>query len=486
MSIKKDKKPNILFLMTDQQQAQTVFSSACKTPNLKKFSEQGITFTRAYTPNAICSPTRASILTGVLPHTHGMYDCTHTVDKHRAEYDDSLPTWPQRLCETGYQTAYFGKWHVERSGELHRFGFQWYDKEDEINTLEKSYRDYRTEIGLSLNCRIIHGKTLGGNGYKNQLLYGITDEPADTSRPYFIYSKAIEFIEEKIDFSKPWCIFISTPEPHDPYIAYQEFYEKYNLQEISQPGNFSDDLSGKPNVLKRMQKVWQDLQWRDFAEAITCYYASCSLIDAQIGRILDLLKKKGELENTIIIYTSDHGDMMGGHRLFTKGITPYEEVYKVPLIIRTPNLPKLGNSCNHIVNIGGIGATILELTGCSPLPDRHFPSFAPLLDDVTYKDWQDITFAEFHGQRYFFTQRILWEGQYKFIFNGFDFDELYDLERDPGEMHNLSEDPDYRNIKERMLRRMWELIWKTGDKTLINAHYWTLRFLDLGPDCNKL
>lgn len=480
----KIKRPNILFLITDQQQAQTVTSSLCQTPNLEWLMKEGVTFTRAYVPNAICSPTRASILSSMYPHTHGMYDCTHTVDKHRAEYDDSLPTWIQRLVEYGYKTAYFGKWHIERSGELHRFGFNYYDEKDEINTLEKSYRKYREEFGFPPNCRIIYGKTLGGKGYRNSLLYGVTDEPIEISRPYFIYSKAIEFIERNLDDNNPWCIFVSTPEPHDPYIAHQEFYEKYNPKEIPRPINFEDELIGKPNVLKRMQKVWKDLIWEDFAEAISCYYATCSLIDAQVGRILEVLKKRGDLEKTIIIYTSDHGDMMGAHRLFTKGVTPYEEVYKVPLIIRIPNSMQAGRTCNHIVNIGGIGPTLLELIGCNVGFETHFPSFAKLLENVNYEIWDDTTFAEFHGQRYFFTQRIVWEDRYKFIFNGFDFDELYDLENDPGELHNLAEDPRYFGLKERLLRRMWNFIWKTNDKTLIGAHYWTLRFLDLGPDCN--
>jgi len=479
----KGDRPNVLIIITDQQQSKTVLpNSICRMPAVNNLSKQSITFTRAYTPNAICSPTRASILTGLFPHSHGMYDCTHTVDKHRAEYDASLPTWIQILREAGYQTAYLGKWHVERSGKLELFGFDHYEEPEEIDTLRKSYQNYRQELGLPSSYNIIYGKKLGKNGYRNQWLYGVTDEPVYASRPYFIFSKAIEYIEKKLVPNKPWCMLVSTPEPHDPYIAHQEFYESYDFKDITPPINFEDKLLDKPNVLKRMQKVWTDLEWKDFAEITRCYYAVCSLIDSQVARLIEILKSKGYFDNTIIVYTSDHGDMMGGHRLLTKGVTPYEEVYKVPLIIRVPNLSLDGNICDHIVNIGSLGPTILELTGCRPLPKTHFHSFKPLLKNPKLSDWEDRTFAEFHGQRYFFTQRILWDGYFKFIFNGFDYDELYNLEEDPGELYNLSNIAQYSGIKKDMIKKMWQIIRDTDDKTLIGAHYWTLRFLDFGPD----
>jgi len=481
-----DNRPNILMIITDQQQAKTVSPEAvCKMPTINQLSKGGINFIRAYTPNAICSPTRASILTGLLPHSHGMYDCTHTVDKHRAEYDTSLPTWIQILRDSGYQTAYLGKWHVERSGRLEMFGFDYYEEPEEIDTVKKGYQNYRQSLGFPPFYNIIYGKKLGGNGYREQLLYGVTDEPVEASRPYFIFSKAIEYLEKKLSPNRPWCLFVSTPEPHDPYIAHQEFYELYNLDDIIPPINFEDSLVNKPNILKRMQKVWKDLEWKDFAEATRCYYASCSLIDSQIGRLLEVLKKKGYFDNTIIVFLSDHGDMMGGHRLLTKGVTPYEEVYRVPFVVRIPNLSLEKNICSHIVNIGSIGPTILELVGCRSLPKTHFPSLLPLIRDLDSCHWENFTFAEFHGQRYFFTQRIVWNGPFKFIFNGFDYDELYNLEEDPGEMYNLFDEAKYYDIRKSMIKKMWKIIRETDDKTLVGAHYWTLRFLDFGPDITE-
>lgn len=143
------------------------------------------------------------------------------------------------------------------------------------------------------------------------------------------------------------------------------------------------------------------------------------------------------------------------------------------------------NICSHIVNIGSIGPTILELVGCRSLPKTHFPSLLPLIRDLDSCHWEDFTFAEFHGQRYFFTQRIVWNGPFKFIFNGFDYDELYNLEEDPGEMYNLFDEAKYYDIRKSMIKKMWKIIRETDDKTLIGAHYWTLRFLDFGPDITE-
>ncbi|MBW2428666.1 MAG: sulfatase-like hydrolase/transferase, partial [Deltaproteobacteria bacterium] len=123
-------KPNLLFLMTDQQRADTIEShTACQTPNLDKLVAGGTWFRRCYTVNPICSPARASLLSGVLPHSHGMVDVAHAVPSYRAKFDTTLPLWPQMLQRAGYDTAYFGKWHVERSHCLENFGFETYEIE---------------------------------------------------------------------------------------------------------------------------------------------------------------------------------------------------------------------------------------------------------------------------------------------------------------------------------------------------------------------
>ncbi|NLS79808.1 MAG: sulfatase-like hydrolase/transferase [Chloroflexi bacterium] len=472
-------RPNILILMTDQQQASTIDPcSPCLTPHLDALAGEGMLFSRAYTCNAICSPTRASLMTGVLPHLHGQHDCTHVVSELHAKYDPGLPTWAQRLEEAGYQTSYFGKWHVERTEKLDDYGWQRY------NLAGKSYGEYRRSLGLPAHEHLISSKSLGGRGYRDTVLYGVTDEPESASRPYYIFSQAIEHLG-RLEPGRPWCMFVSTPEPHDEYIAHTAYRDLYDAATLVPPASWNDNLADKPDVLKRMQGVFAGMSWEEVAEATACYYATCSLIDAQVGRIVAALRQRGELENTVIIYTADHGDMMGAHGLFTKGITPYEEVYRVPLLIRAPGNAQAGTVCERVVESCGLASTILDLASCERLPNQHFRSHTPLLRDANDPAWEDFCFSEFYGQRFAFTQYLLWEKRFKLVLNAFAYDELYDLKSDPAELHNLALLPRYQPIKERLLKRMWRAIEETGDTCMFNSHYWSLRFFDLGPNCNQ-
>ncbi|MBD3292392.1 MAG: sulfatase-like hydrolase/transferase [Armatimonadia bacterium] len=468
--------PNFLFLMTDHQQARTVNTGVCQTPNTDRIIDEGVRFNRNYTVNAICSPTRASLFTGLHVHGHGMYDCTHASDEMRSKFRADLPTWSGTLADAGYHNAYFGKWHVERSKDLSQFGWRHFDECRDLS-------DWRSEPGHDVAARRLLSRSLGGRGYAERELYAVIDEPAGVQRPGCIYDRALCYFEEHFaDGDEPWSLFISTPEPHDPYICPAEFYDLYDPDEIDLPASFDDDLDGKPNVLKRMQEVFAPLTEDDFRQAIACYLGVCSMLDHHTGQVLDALQDSGQWDNTVIVCLTDHADMMGAHRLLTKGVTPYEEVYNVPLIIRDPNAEGNGRDTDHVVSIGDVGPTVLELAGCEPFEETHFRSLTPLLEEPGRDDWADEAYAEFHGQRYFFTQRILWRDQLKYVFNAYDFDEMYDLAVDPHEMSNVVDDPAYADRKEDMLRGIWRHVHDTGDEVLANSHYWSLRFFDLGPD----
>ena len=469
-------RPNFLFLMADHQTAATVNTDVCRTPNVDRIIAEGTRFRRAYTVNAICSPARATLFTGVHVHSHGMYDCTHTVDDCRARFRTELPTWSAALNDAGYHCAYFGKWHVERSNDLSRFGWHY--------QLRESYADWRREKGFADARDFTLARYSGGeNGYDRRVVYAVRDEPGDATRTAHIFSRGAEYLERELSSRQPWCLFLSTNDPHDPYIAPREFYELYDPAAIPRPASFDDDLAGKPNVLKRMQRVFADLTWEDFAQAACCFYATCSMIDAQVGRVLDVLERTGQADNTVVVYLCDHGDMLGAHRLLTKGITPYEEVYRIPLIVRDPRARRTAEDCDRVVSLGDVCPTVLEMAGLAPFERSHFRSLTPLLENPQRADWKDEAYAEFHGQRYFYTQRILWRENLKYVMNAYDFDEMYDLAADPAEMHNLADDAAHAAQKEAMLKGLWRRIHDTQDATLANAQYWTLRFFDLGPDC---
>jgi len=473
------KKPNILVLITDQQKADTIEDeSLCSMPHLAKLRQNGAHFKRAYTSNAICSPARASLMTGLYPSRHGMVDCTHTVEPYRADYKEGLPMWSQQLAEQGYVGGYFGKWHVERSEQPMNFGFGRF-----VANGSAQYRQYREELGYRGKV-FLDKKMVRHEGYKDRIFYGVLDEPQEASEPYFLYDQGIRFVKEMAEAERPWFTVISTLEPHDPFVVSKDYYALYEGKEIQLPENYRDDLSGKPGLYRRLRLVWNDVSDEDVRKATACYYASCSLIDDQIGRIVETLKETGQLENTYIVFTSDHGELLGAHGLFLKGVPAYEEVYRIPLVIAGPDV-KPAVYDDVFVSIVDLAPTLCEWTGSAPLPGIDGHSLVPMLRGEPIEresfPWNEA-YSEFHGQRFFYTQRLVWHGNYKYIFNGFDEDELYDLNRDPHELNNLTGDPAHAEVLKDMVKRMWRRVYRLGDYNMAHSDYGMFRFAPIGPD----
>jgi arylsulfatase A-like enzyme len=512
--------PNVVVVLTDQQQAQTVEpDSQCSMSNVSRLAAEGTRFSRAYTANPVCSPSRASLFTGHLPHNHGMVDVAHNVEPYRANFRDELETWPDRLADTGYTLGYFGKWHVERSNELERFGFDTYDvlRGDEF---KEGYQQYRQSLGLDpdIDLRNLYGwdgvddsplsmaTFAEHDGYKDLLVYGTHTEPAAGMKDYYVFEQGIDFITDHAD-SDPWCLTISADGPHDPYLVPESYYEQYDADAFERPPNFDDNLEDKPAAYRNHQRVWDEFGWKEFAEARACYYAYCSFIDDQIGRVLDALERTDQLNETVIVFASDHGDQMGGHRLFLKGGFSFEESYRIPMIVRHPD--GIGGQVrDELVQLHDLSATITDVAGTGAFPEQttvpienpiasasgepvdtevetdtsfHPTSLLPFIHGERPVDHRQEAFAEFHGVRFFTTQRIVWDDRYKYVFNANDRDELYDLQRDPHEQTNLVSSPDYQEIKRDLAERMWEIIDETGDYTIFNTDYGMFRFAPIGP-----
>jgi arylsulfatase A-like enzyme len=484
--------PNVLFLMADQQQGATLDpANLCQTPNLDRLARCGVRFTHAHTPNAVCSPARASMLTGLYPSRHGMVDCTHSVASDRAELREGLAMWSQRLGEAGYVGGYFGKWHVERTGDLNRFGFDDFLDTHGSTGGGQEYVAYRQYVGQGRERHLSPRFAVQQPGYRDLLLYGVTDEPPEALQPYFLYSKGIDFIRKHASSDQPWFCVVSTSDPHDPYIATRRWFERYPVEEIPLPASYDDDLRDKPSIQRRLRRVWRNMESHHVREAIACYYAACSFVDEQVGRILAALEESGQAENTIVIYTADHGDMLGAHGLFFKGAPAYEQVYNIPLVISVPwiqghrhGIDGQARTSPALVSLVDLAPTILDLTGTQPIDDVDGRSLVPLLHDqvtdLESSPWAD-GYAEFHGQRFFYTQRIVWHGRHKYIFNAYDVDELYDLEADPHEMTNLAGDPAYDELLAEMAARMWRHANARGDTYLLGSHYGMFRLAPVGP-----
>lgn len=484
------RRPNLLFVMSDQQRADTLApDSPCLTPNLDALAADGTRFSRCYAPNPICSPSRASLLTGLLPHSHGMVDCTHTVEDHRASLDATLPFWSQAFRAAGYRTGYYGKWHVERSNDLAHFGFDHhqvtstFDRTDSgyVRTDHPAYVVHRERLGLPARRPVPNGaRIVRQECYRDMPLYGVSDEPVEGTQEYYVASRGIDFLREAAsDLERPWLLFLSNEAPHEPYLPPREHYERYDPNDLPLPPSFDDDLRDRPAIYRRLQSVWRDLSPDDFARAAACYYGYCSLVDDQLGRVLTTVRELGQWDDTVVVFTSDHGDLMGAHRLLLKGVPAFEEVYRVPLLMSGPGVPE-ETVIDRVVSLLDLAPTLTEFALDEPL-EGHGRSLVPLLSDAS-APWRDEAYAEMHGQRLSYTQRVVWRDRYKYVFNGFDVDELYDLEDDPHELRNRAGDPAMRDVLVSMAAAMWAHVHETNDFTLAQAQDGMYRFLPVGPE----
>ncbi len=461
--------PNILFLMTDQMQGRVLEpDNPCQTPNLDRLAARGVRFRRAYTPNAVCSPARASLMTGLLPHNHGVLYVVHTVDDDQAALRTQHPHWAERLTEAGYLTGYFGKWHVERSNELARFGWQ---QQGELG----GYPHW-SDVNFSLE-RYLDSPS----GYMPNRFYGVCDQPASTRPMGQKTDAALAFLDSNVEGDTPWCCFVSFTEPHDPFYCHEDAFAQYDVDSIPLQPNVHNSLEGQPNLYKRTAQVWSDWTDREHREAAACYYASISEIDEQFGRLLDRVERAGQLENTIVVLTSDHGDLLGAHGLYCKNVGAFEEAYNIPMVVAGPGVADAAVS-DARVGLQDVGETLLEMAGAQPLGEIDGRSFAPVLARPhETADYQE-GFAEYYGGRYIVSQRLLWDGDWKFVHNGFDYDELYNLAEDPYEMNNLAQNPAHAHKTEEMTRRMWQIVVESGDHSLYNTHYPTMRIATGGPN----
>jgi arylsulfatase A-like enzyme len=473
--------PNILFLMADQMQGGVLRPNhPCKTPNFDRLAARGVRFCRAYTPNAVCSPARASLMTGLLPHNHGVLEVTHVVDEDQCCLRTQHPHWAQGLEAAGYRTGYFGKWHVERSNDLAAFGWQTDGGSDGSRYAEHAGQVRKESRGAVALSRPMRSNQVPP-GYRDSVFYAATDESIATRNLGLTTGLAMDFLQKQTGGEDPWCCFVSVQEPHDPFIAGRDTLAQYDVDQLPLSPNTEDDLAGRPNLYRKAGGAWNGMTLREKREAVACYYALITEIDAEFGRLIDYVEEKGELANTIVVLTSDHGELLGAHGLYCKNIGAFEEVYQIPMIVSGPGVAA-GKVSNARVGLHDLYPTLLDLAGIGPAPCADSRSFVPALKDPEANDADfDFGFAEYHGGRYRLTQRIVWKGDWKFVHNGFDFDELYHLKEDPWELTNRINDPDCAAILHRLVLCMWQTIKETGDHALLNTHYPILRLAPFGP-----
>jgi arylsulfatase A-like enzyme len=446
---------NLLLIHSDQHRYDCIGAHGLReveTPNLDRLCAEGTTFTRAYATIPICTPARASLLTGSWPTTHGSF-CIPTaeIDRHARP---ELPTFFTELISAGYRTGWVGKYHQELAANPP-------GPEDGVDVFHPvwDYSRYREEKGLPPVERP-HGLF----GDEN------TVTPPEQSSLTWQADRVIELLES--GSNQPFCVRWDPPEPHLPCNPVSEFASRYQADDIPPWSSFPDDLEKKPATQKRQKRIWgvEDWAWEQWQPVVRLYYGMITEMDHHIGRVLDTLDRLGLAENTLVIYSTDHGDYCGGHGQMDKHFNMYDDVTRVPLIARLPNIIPAGQTSPAFAsNELDIARTLLEAAGVSPPESFVGENLIDMANGATPRDV--ITSQYFGTESGAYSMRMIRDDQYKFVYHPVgDCHELYDLEADPGELFNRIDDPSLAEDLTRLQSWLWDEMKAQGDRL---ANRWT-------------
>ncbi|GAA0179898.1 arylsulfatase [Clostridium sediminicola] len=418
---KKDERPNVLIIMTDQQRHDTIAhlgNDHMITPNLDRLAREGCSYTNAYTPNPICCPARHSFLTGISTGNHGIAD-----NDFNARLAPDIVTFPRILSQGDYVTEAIGKMHFQPCREHH--GFQRLKLMEEVpeHREDDDYLLYLKEMGYG-NVQNIHG-------VRNLLFYApqtpvIPEEHHGTT---WVTDRGLEFIDSNAG-KRPFLLYLSYISPHPPFNCYNKYSDLYKEKDIPKPAESQTPLC----ELSKENKMFGDLPNEKYIRRMReSYYGLITQIDYNIGRIIKSIEDNGELDNTLIIFTSDHGDFIGDYGLYQKFL-PYDSCARIPLLVRYPKSFDKGTVKEEFVDLTDIFPTVLDISeldykGNYPLVGESLISKNKRKD----RTHQYVAYSE--GNRRWASVRNK-EYKYNYYYGG-GKEELFDLVDDPSETTNL-------------------------------------------------
>ncbi|MBN1673989.1 MAG: sulfatase-like hydrolase/transferase [Kiritimatiellae bacterium] len=433
------KKPNVLIFMADHLIGDvTRKDHPCITPNLDRFGAEGVRFESTFCTAPHCCPSRASFQTGEYPSTHGVWNNVSNRCAISQKLNAGIRTLGQYLKEAGYTMGYSGKWHVSEWEWPADFGWREFHvrKHQRPPEIDSRIAAYDAQAREKKAPPATDG-TIQRPGWGNLQYYGTRESEPDPVNPEITHG--IEGLKTLAAEGEPWAMMISTNVPHDPHVAPDVYVELYENSAVNLPASWLDDLRDKPRICQRMRnQYWDQMSEAQSAECLKRFWAKCTMVDAWFGKILAALEQTGQADDTLVIFTSDHGDYAGAHGLWAKGIPCYREAYAIPGIVRWKNgIRNPGRVVKDLVSICDFMPTIVEAaTGAAPAVFGR--SLLPYLRDEQDVPWRDALFTQCNGVELYYTQRSVFTRDWKLVYNGFDFDELYDLRNDPGETVNLA------------------------------------------------
>ena len=429
------RKPNILFLMDDQHRGDWLGAAGAKwiiTPSLDRLAREGVLFRRGYTSSPSCLPARAALLTGMSPWGHGSLGYVPIPARYAHEM-------PRTFTEAGWRTCAIGKNHFTPPTNTH--GYQTVTLNDVKNKDLTDVCNYRTWFDQKAPGRDPFEGFRSGNDQRGGIFYPF-DEALHVSR--WTADRAVEFLKTQTN-AKPWFLKVSFLNPHTPLNAPKRWYDRYEGVEIP-PAAIGDwarqEYAGvETSFAKHAEATRGVVPADELSVTRRSYAAAISYVDEQIGRILAALVERGELENTLILFTADHGDMMGDHLLYRKTY-PYEGSVNVPTIVRWPASLRLkakrGQVRQELVELRDVFPTFLDAAGLPRPAAVEGMSLLEVLRGKPGRKLLDLEHASCYAPKDGWV--ALMDERYKYVyFEHTGQQQLFDLSRDPHELDNLAD-----------------------------------------------
>ncbi|MFW9952112.1 MAG: sulfatase [Candidatus Thorarchaeota archaeon] len=488
-------KLNVILILSDQHRADHMScagNTVLKTPNLDKLAREGVRFTSAYVANPICMPNRASIFTGLYPNMHGARSAGMNLRM-------DIPTFTEILLKNGYHTIQIGKLHLQfmlqplvKGARSYEFGAAWMRSDEEREKMKEQlpipYYGFQ-EVELVIG----HGDVCTGHYFDwlkekapelireirkkaQQRLYTKpmyeTDMPEEYYPTSYITESSIDFLERysKGDYGvKPFFLNVSYPDPHHPVCPPGKYKNMYKPEDIEVPPNFKDleNLKNHPILGANLNNpfframVLKTADEKEVREFTGSTYGAISMIDEGIGRILNTLEKLDLAENTMVIYTSDHGDNMGEHGLILKGPSPCNGVLNVPMIWKVPGItePAVSNSLISSLDISKTILNLLKINEKDHPSDMQGIDITPILKNPNVK-LRDCCFIEHDEEIDNFNLQVrvrhLITEDYKLTVyeNQRGYGDLYNRKEDPYELNNLWYNEKYKDVRNEMIETL--------------------------------
>ncbi|WP_144850201.1 sulfatase-like hydrolase/transferase [Paenibacillus cremeus] len=461
--------PNILLIMADQLRYDCVgFAgmSPVATPNIDRLAAEGMSFATAFSPIPVCGPARQSLVCGRRAETFGGLWNAGIAWKV-STLAPSAYSWARTLQEHGYRSGYVGKWDVHPTLDPTHYGY------DEFVDSRKLYAE-------ALRAQYPDVEYTGG------YLGEVDPLPLEDTLSHRTSSEAGKLLQRLAASGGPWQLRVNFDEPHLPCRPTAEFAKLYDARQIAPWGSFAETFAGKPYIQAQQLHSWgiEDYGWEEWAPIVARYFAVISQLDDAIGRLLKQLDDLGLRENTLVVFTSDHGDLCGGHRMMDKHYVMYEDVIRVPMVMRWPGVIRAGSQTEELVyNLLDLPPTLLQACGLANPEDCRFhgQSLVPLWKTGSkeqaggYISREEIV-CTYNGQQFgLFTQRMIRTREWKYVWNLTDVDELYDLRNDPHELNNQIGVQGHRELIAGLRRRLYEILKQDEDP--IVANQWMQRQL---------